>query len=242
MTAQTNSKPVAAERFYVAALKLLGKTGVPFMLGGAFSLQEYADISRDTKDLDIFCKAGDSHLLLAALSDAGYTTEITDPNWLAKAFDGDHFIDLIFNSHNGLCAVDDTWLEHARDSTVLGLKVKLVPPEEVLWTKMYVSARHRYDGADVNHIIRKMGSELDWARLLRRFEVHWEILLSALCAFQFVYPAERDHVPAWVMDELLERMRRSRDLPPSEDRLCRGQYLDPYSYQIDLKSWGYRPT
>jgi hypothetical protein len=212
------------------------------MLGGAFTLQEYAGISRDTKDLDIFCKAGDSQSLLARLGDAGYETQVTDPNWLAKAYDGDHYVDLISNSHNGLCPVDDLWLEHARDATVLGQKVKLVPPEEVLWTKIYVQGRYRFDGSDVNHILRKIGPELDWERLMRRFEVHWELLLSAVTNFQFVYPAERDHVPGWIVEELLQRMRQSRDLPSSEDRLCRGQYLDPNCYQIDVKEWGYRTS
>jgi hypothetical protein len=240
MTARTKAKP--AQRFYVAALKLLQKTGIPFMVGGAFSLRAYADIERDTKDLDIFCKAGDSPRLLAALSEAGYTTQVTDPNWLAKAFDGEHFVDFISNSHNGLCPVDDIWLEHAREADVLGLSVTLVPPEEVLWTKIYVQARGRFDGSDVNHILRKVGPELDWERLLRRFEVHWELLLAALSTFQFVYPAERDHVPGWLMNELMERMRQSRDLPASEDRLCRGPYLDRAGYEIDIKDWGYRPT
>lgn len=226
----------------MSAIKTLKKSRIPFMLGGAFSLHEYAGIRRDTKDLDIFCKAGDSHGLLAALTESGYSTQVTDPNWLAKAFDGDHFVDLIFNSHNGLCPVDDIWLEHARDATVLGQKVKLVPPEEVIWTKIYVQARFRFDGADVNHMLRKMGAELDWTRLLRRFEVHWELLLSAVTNFQFVYPADREGVPAWVVQELLTRMQRSRELPASEDRLCRGPYLDRSGYEIDVSDWGYRPT
>jgi Nucleotidyl transferase of unknown function (DUF2204) len=242
MTTQLKTEDTSAERFYVAALKCLQKSGTPFMLGGAFSLQEYAGIHRDTKDLDIFCTAGDSHALLGVLSEAGYTTQMTDPNWLAKAFQGEYFVDLIFNSHNGLCPVDDIWLEHARDAAVLGLKVKLVPPEEVLWTKIYVQQRVRFDGADVNHILRQTGPKLDWERLLRRFEVHWELLLSAISNFQFVYPAERDHVPRWVIDELVRRMTALRDLPASEDRVCRGHYLDRAGYEIDLNEWGYRPT
>lgn len=238
----TGTKQDPAQTFYVVALKLLQKTEIPFMVGGAFSLRAYADIERDTKDLDIFCKAGDSSRLLAALSEAGYTTQVTDPNWLAKAFNGEHFVDLISNSHNGLCPVDDIWLEHARDAEVLGISVKLVPPEEVLWTKIYVQARARFDGSDVNHMLRKVGADLDWERLLRRFEVHWELLLGALCTFQFVYPAERDHVPGWLIEELMQRMRQSRGLPASEDRLCRGPYLDRASYEVDIKDWGYRPT
>ena len=44
---------------------------------------------------------------LAALKDAGFRTEYTDPLWIAKAFHGPYFIDLIFSSGNGIATVDE---------------------------------------------------------------------------------------------------------------------------------------
>jgi hypothetical protein len=230
-----------AEAFYVSALERLNESGVPFMIGGAYAMRQYADIYRDTKDLDVFCKAGDYPRLLDALQAAGYATEITDANWLAKAFHDSYFIDLIFNAGNGLCSVDDTWFEHAPTVSLLGVEVKLIPAEEEIWTKLYIRDRHRYDGADICHIIRKQGPELDWQRLLMRMETHWELLLGQILEFRFVYPSERDAVPRWLMEELISRAHAQLDMPTPKDRICRGNLLSRSDYEIDEREWGYRP-
>lgn len=229
-----------AEEFYVEALHRLAEANVPYMVGGAYSMREYADIYRDTKDLDVFCKAGDYPRLLQSLTDAGYQAEITDETWLAKAFKGEHYVDIIFNSANELCPVDDTWLENAPTVKLLGCEVKLIPAEEVLWSKMYVHDRHRFDGADVHHIIRKQGPRLDWKRLLLRMEPHWELLLAHLLTFRFVYPSDRDVVPEWLMKELLSRAEQQLPLPTPKDRVCRGPLLSRTQYKIDVEEWGYK--
>lgn len=230
-----------ADAFYAAALGQLQEC-VPFMIGGAYALRVYGDIYRDTKDLDIFCKAGDYPRLLETLADHGYSTEVTDANWLAKARHEDHMIDVIFNSRNGLCPVDDTWLAHARPARILDLEIRLIPPEEEIWTKLYVQDRHRFDGSDVNHIIRKMGQQLDWERLLRRMEVHWELLLQQCVHFRYVYPSEGDNIPSWLMTELLGRMKWQESMPRSRDAVCRGATISQDQYVIDLTEWGYKPT
>ena len=75
-------------------------------------------------------------------------------HWLAKAHHGDKFIDVIFNSGNGVAEVDDEWFAHAVDEEVLGAPVKLVPAEEMIWSKAMIMERERYDGADVAHLLR----------------------------------------------------------------------------------------
>ena len=229
-----------AEEFYATALQALTAARVPFLIGGAYAMRAYADIHRETKDLDIFCKASDYPAMLQALQEQGYETEVTDAEWLAKARCGEYFVDIIYNSRNGMCTVDDTWFEHARDEKILGVDVKLLPPEEQIWSKVYVQDRLRYDGADVAHIIRKMGAELDWKRLLMRLEVHWELLLQHLVLFRFVYPSEREKVPAWVLDELLARMQRQEAVPASRDPVCRGNLLSQTQYAPDFEEWGYK--
>lgn len=232
--------PPSAEEFYVSALRDLKKAEVPFMVGGAYAMRMYADIYRETKDLDIFCRAGDYPRILSCLQASGYETEVTDANWLAKARSGQHFVDVIFNSRNGMCPVDDTWFQHAGTARILDEEVLLIPPEEELWTKVYVQDRYRYDGADVYHFIRKMGTELDWERLLLRLEVHWELLLAHLVNFRFIYPTERDKVPGWLMDELLSRLRQQQELPAPKDAICRGPLLSQTQYAPDVEEWGYK--
>lgn len=231
----------AAEAFYTTTLKDLKAAKVPFMVGGAYALRTYADIHRDTKDLDVFCKAGDYPRILSLLDGRGYQTEVPDINWIAKAFRGENFVDIIFNSHNGLCPVDDTWFEHAVETSLMGISVLLIPAEEEIWTKVYVQDRHRYDGPDIYHVLRKSGPELDWDRLLRRLEVHWQLLLAHLINFQFIYPSNRDAVPGWVMDRLMERQREEQRMPASTDRICRGPMLSTEQYEVDIREWQYLP-
>ena len=197
-------KIVAAEpeAVYADALRTLTESGVPFLVGGRMRWV-HMPISIATPKISMsFCRTGDCPRLLTALESAGFQPELTDANWLAKAFKGENYVDLIFSSGNGLAPVDDLWFEHCRDAEVCGRNVKLAPPEEIIWSKSTVQSRYRYDGADVQHIIRMEGRNLDWRRLLSRMEPIWEILLAYLMLFRFVYPSERDAVPQWLMQEL----------------------------------------
>ena len=105
------------------AIRVLQRAGVPFLVGGAYAYAHYTGIYRDTKDLDLFVRPADCERALRLLEDAGYRTERTFPHWLAKAFCGDFFIDLIYSSGNGLCRVDEQWLRHAPAAEVLGLEL-----------------------------------------------------------------------------------------------------------------------
>jgi hypothetical protein len=203
-------------------------------------MREYAGIFRDTKDLDVFCRPADVRRILRVLGRAGYRTEVTDPVWLAKAFHGDHFVDVIFCSGNCLCGVDDTWFRHARDVRLFGYEVRLIPPEELIWSKAYVQNRERYDGADIAHILRRQSAALDWQRLLERMEPDWEVLLMHALNFRYVYPSEREAVPRWLMLDLWSRVERQLRDPAPRARVSRGPLLAPRDYEIDILEWGYR--
>jgi hypothetical protein len=100
--------------------------------------------------------------------------------------------------------------------------------------------RERYDGADVAHLLRARGDRLDWHRLLRRFGAHWRVLLSHLVLFGFVYPGERELVPTWLTDLLLERLQQETRQPPSRVRLCAGTLLSREQYLDDVEQQGYQ--
>jgi hypothetical protein len=209
------------------------------MIGGAYAMQVYAGVTRDTKDLDIFCTAGDFPHLLRALGEAGFETQVTDAAWIGKAFDGDDFVDLIFSSANRSAPVDSVWLERARRVSVFGRAVLLAPPEEIIWSKSTVQDRHRFDGADIAHIIRATGLELDWAHLLDRMGANWEVLLGHLISYRFIYPSEREIVPTWILEDLLGRVRDQMALPTPHDRICRGPLFSRSDYEPDVDEWGY---
>jgi len=231
--------PQETADFYREAIEVLRASEVPFLLGGAYAFACYTGIERHTKDLDVFVRPEHAEQTLTALAAGGFASELTFPHWLGKAFRGENFIDVIFGSGNGLATVDDAWFAHAVPDEVLGLPVRLIPPEEMLWSKAFVMERERYDGADINHLLRATASDLNWQRLLWRFGVHWPVLLSHLVLFGYVYPAETRHVPGWVMRDLLDRIRAERDGPDGFERICRGPFLSRSQYLIDLGQWGY---
>jgi Uncharacterised nucleotidyltransferase len=226
--------------FYRRVMERLRAEGIPFMVGGAYALQQYTGICRETKDVDLFVRPADRDRVLAALDAAGYETEVTSPIWIGKARCGDDFVDVIFSSGNAMAEVDDAWFEHDADGEVLGVPVRLCPPEEMIWSKAYIMERERYDGADIAHLVRACGRTMDWKRLLARFGAHWRVLLSHLVLFGFVYPAERDVVPAWLMRELLARLDAELDAARADEPACQGTLLSRYQYRIDIEEWGYR--
>jgi hypothetical protein len=232
-----------ARAFYNESIALLNKSGVPFMLGGGFAFFHYTGIYRDTKDLDIFCKPSDYPKILKLFADHGYRTELTDVRWLAKILKDEFFIDIIFDTVNNICRVDDTWLESASEGEFAGAPVKFLSAEELIWCKIYVQNRERFDGSDVNHIILRYGKSLDWKKIMMRLDQHWHLLLAQILIFQFVYPADyHDIIPKWVFDELMARAHEQYDLPPPVERVCRGPIIDQTQYKVDIKEWDYKVT
>jgi len=227
--------------FYKEALLHLQESGVPFMLGGAFAMFHYTGIYRDTKDLDIFCAPKDYPAILKLFAAKGYRTELTDARWLAKVFSDEFFLDIIFASPSNMFHVDNSWFEYAPEADFVDVTVKLLPPEELIYCKIYVQNRERFDGADINHIMLRYGKELNWPRLLNRLDQHWHLLLAQLLMFQFVYPADyRDIVPKWLLDDLLQRTLEQYELPAPVEKVCRGPMIDQTQYQVDVKEWDYK--
>ncbi len=237
--AEPTLKNPEAEAFYIDALRELNATGIPFLLAGTYALSAYTGITRQTKDLDIFCKAGDYTRILAHFRSLGHAIEVEDDRWLGKVFKGKHFFDVIFASSNGTMPIGDEWFENARQIELFGIPVRIVGPTELIWSKCFIQLRHRYDGADIAHTILKAHSQIDWDRLLGYMEVHWEVLLTQLLNFRWIYPTERDNVPAWLLDELLDRLSKQRQLPPPQMKVCRGRMFSRIDYEPDVKLWGF---
>jgi hypothetical protein len=237
---QTTSltSPEKAE-IYRQALELLNRGGVPYLVGGTYAFHYYAGIARVTKDFDIFVRPQDLRRVFDVLGRLGFKNEVAFSHWLAKSFNGDRFIDIIFNSGNGIVEVDDEWFAHAVGEEVLGVPVKLVPAEEMIWSKSFIMERERFDGADVAHMLRHCSGLLNWDRLLRRFGANWRVLLSHLVLFGFIYPGERSLIPASVTRELVHRLLGELEVPTRDSKVCQGTLLSRAQYLVDIDEWGY---
>ncbi len=224
------------EKFYSAIIQLLKVNNFPFLIGGGVAVKQYApDIGRPMKDLDIFCKAGDIPKILASLEEKKYGVESIDARWLAKVVKNGDNADLIYSSYNNINPVDDSWFTHATKAKLFGIDVKYIAPEELVWCKAYIQERHHFDGADVNHIILHQGKTFDWKRLLNHMENHWELLLSILLNFRFVYPSERGLIPKSLMEELIMRLQYQLNNPIPKDKVCRGPLLSRSDYKVDIE-------
>lgn len=231
--------PPKAEAFYAECLRQLKKSGIPFLLGGTYAVSAYTGIVRRTKDLDVFCRPSDFPHILVLFQKLGYETEVEDERWLAKVRQGKYFFDIIFNSTMALTPVTDQWFTETGTIKVYGTEVGLVSPTELLWSKMFIQDRYRYDGADCAHVILKQHEAIDWKRLRSWMEQHWEVLLIHLLNFRFIYPTERECVPRWLLDELLARLVQQIDLPVSFTKICRGRLFSRSDYRIDITEWGF---
>jgi len=232
--------PSETAAFFRRALQALVDAQVPFLVGGAFAHACFTGIRRVTKDLDLFIRREDYERVASLMRAEGWHAELTYPHWLAKVYAGEDFIDLIFNSGNGLTPVDEQWFRGNRQAQVLGVPVRLANMEDGLLSKAFIMERERFDGADVAHLLRANAEHLDWAGLLKRFGGHWRVLLAHLTLFGYIYPGERHRVPRWVMDKLLARLGAETRKPRGEDpHVCAGTLLSREQYLHDVEQLGY---
>jgi len=223
------------EQLFREVLTLLNDRKVPYVVSGAFALHEHTGIWRDTKDLDLFLAPEQIAPVLEMLEEKGFHTEVCDPVWLCKARQGDYFVDLISGMSNAVIRVDQSWIDRSFDSEVLGIPAKILAPEELIASKIFVAFRERFDGSDIAHVIYASGNSMDWSRLLSLVGEHWQMLLWSLVLFHYVYPAS-NAVPMLVWDELLTRFRTDLENPDLEAPF-RGSLIDEKMFSIDVNEW-----
>jgi hypothetical protein len=229
--------PEGGSRIYGEALDALDHADLPYMLGGALALSAYTGIWRNTKDLDVFVPEKDVGRILDVLGKAGFETEVAEPHWLAKACKGELFVDIIHANHNGAVTVDESWFANAKEIEVLGRRVRVIPAEEMLLSKIFVAARDRYDLSDVLHLIFAKRGELEWERILGKVGEHWELLLAYLHLYRYVYPSNAHYVPRWVLDLLQKRYEEELEASPQGSLRFRGTLLDDVSFRADVEAW-----
>lgn len=229
-----------AEKFYLRILSILNKEKIPFLIGGTYATQKYTGIIRKTNDMDVFCLNSDVLKILDILAKEGIKVEMSDERWIAKAFDRHFVIDFIFGTQQGIIPVDQSWFDNPVWVEMFNLKVRLVPLEEMIYSKAYRQDLFRFEGPDINHLILKQGKKIDWQRLLNKMDPHWEILFAHIINFRFVYPSERSIIPEWIIEEFVRRLKLQQTTPPPQAKISRGPLLAVDPYQIDIFEWGYK--
>ena len=229
--------PPEQRRLFREVLELMKSRRIPFAVSGAFALHHHTGIWRETKDLDLFMSAEDATEALCYLQQDGFEVEVTDPVWLAKARRDGYYVDLISGMSNAAVVVDASWVARAEPADIVGVMAPVLAAEELIASKLFVSRRERFDGADVAHIVYRTGPRLQWHRLFALVGEHWEVLFWALVLFHYSYPGAVRHVPREIWDRLLDRFQHELD-HPDPNACFRGSLIDDRIFAIDVNEWG----
>jgi hypothetical protein len=230
---------VEARSCYRDVIAALHQGHVECAVGGAFAIHKHTGVWRTTKDLDLLLEPRAVPGALEYLRQAGFDTCIEDPVWLAKAWRGNYFVDLITGLGNASLRVEASWIERASHEEILGVPTRILAAEEMIASKVFVAHRERFDGSDVVHLIRACGDRLDWMRLLHILDQHWELLFWSLTLFAYIYPGRTELVPERIWTELMNRFTETVR-HPQRDAAFRGSLIDPNMFAIDVNEWGER--
>ena len=150
-----------------AAVPVLRRAEIPFLLGGSMAVWAYGG-PEPTKDLDLMLREQDAERALGALAAAGMRTEHPPEEWLVKAWHGDVLIDLI-HGPRGLPITDEV-LDRGAERNLSALRVPVMALEDVLATKLLSLDEHQLDLSWLLQISRAVREQVDWEALHSRTE------------------------------------------------------------------------
>lgn len=225
---------------FLHALEAFDVAGITYAIGGGLAMHYYTGTHRQVKDMDLHILPVDVERSQQALRNCDFKVGTHHAQWLAQAHQGDIQICTIFGQGSWTYPVDEVWMQHGRPGLLWGRPVTYAPPEEIIWSKAFICARYRFDGADIYHLILALGDQLDWNRILSRFGDDFELLFSHLLLFRYTFPSDAGMIPDWVLDQLATRLEDSRRTLPPQMGICRGLLLDGSgTFAVDIEERGY---
>jgi hypothetical protein len=141
---------------------------IPCALAGSVAVYAYGGPDTD-HDVDFLVKPADADRALQALGEAGFRVHKPAEGWLYKALDPKGAtIDIIFEPTTG--PVTDELLGRAEVVEVYAIHVPVLPPTDVLASKLLALREHNLDFAPMLEIARSLREQIDWDDLRRRTE------------------------------------------------------------------------
>lgn len=163
--AQTQTHEAIAATLRKAA-PALRDAGVPFMLGGSLACWARGG-PRSQNDLDLMLPPPDAERALAALAAAGMRTGHPPEEWLAKAWDGEVTVDLIFRLL-GLGDVTVEMIAAAEQMQVLAIRMPVMATEDILVAKLLSISEQNLDYGPPLEMGRSLREQIDWEDVRRR--------------------------------------------------------------------------
>lgn len=191
---------------YAEAIKTFRSIGVPFMLGGGFALAAFTGRWRDTKDIDFYILPEDRERVIPALLAAGFSDYFSerpyDRKWIYRSSKSGVIVDIIWSMANQRAQVDTVWFERAANLELRGERLLIIPPEELMWCKLYILQRDHCDWTDLFNLLYAAGPKLDWSHLLARLEEDTALLKALLQVYGWLCPNRIQQLPETLWQQL----------------------------------------
>lgn len=218
---------------YAEALDALCRSGVRFMVGGAFAVHHYTGWWRNTHDIDVYVTHDDVETAAQALDSVGFVDlgeqAPGDNQWIYHSANRGLIFDVIWRFANLANYITPDWFERASTGEFLGVRLRFLPLEELVWIKVFVINRHRCDWPDVMRIVQAQCRNLSWERLMELLGEHWLLLAGLVDIFDWQHPRSIGCIPDGIRDEIARRRLEYRRNPPGN--LNREHLLDPWLHQ-----------
>jgi hypothetical protein len=189
-------------RLYEPVLAAALARGVRFALGGGLAFSAYSGHARHTKDIDLYVLPAERQALIDLVTAAGfadyYDSLPYDRRWIYRGRRDGVIVDVIWQMANRRAEVADDWLTRGPTLDLNGLTLRLLPPEELLWTKLYVMQRDRCDWPDLLNILRASGGSLNWEHLLARVGDDVGLVGGLLSVYAWLCPGRVWELPPWL--------------------------------------------
>ena|SRR5579871_1029156 len=231
---QRNVTPFPAEHWaiYRCAMDCARDRGLRFALGGAIGLAAYTGQWRYTKDLDLYIAPESRESMICVLSECGLTDYYQklayDRGWIYRGNTADVIVDVIWGMPNRRAQVDEHWLTQGLKIEIHGEWLRVLPPEAVLWAKLFVMQRERCDWPDILNLLYAAGASMDWEWLLHQVGSDVPILAGVLSIFRWLAPNCAANLPKW-----LWRIVR---LPQPEKRISLDE-IRHRAFLLDTRPW-----
>ena len=177
---------------YARAIQSVRSAGIPFLLGGGFALAAFTGRWRDTKDIDFYIEPKHRDVVVAALTKAGfrdyYDQRAYDRRWIYRSIKSGVIVDIIWAMANQRAEVDTDWFKRAEQFDLRGERLSVVPPEELMWCKLYIMQRDHCDWTDVFNLVYAAGPRLDWQHLIERLGEDTPLLKALLQVYGWLCP------------------------------------------------------
>jgi hypothetical protein len=144
------------------AASALKQNGPDFALGGSYALWVHG-APEPVHDVDVVVAETDAERAAQTLGEAGFDIERTPEDWLLKARSGGALVDVLHR----LCGepVDAELLARAEQHDVLGVRIPVLPPTEMITVKLRSLTEHHCDFAGLLPAVRAVREQLDWTRI-----------------------------------------------------------------------------